>query len=46
MSKWTEFREEKKKAIAAWWKGSPRAQAAIYGYVAGAASIALLWAAL
>ena len=38
MSRFTEWREEVKADAAAWWKGSPRAQAFIYGYVAGLAS--------
>ena len=38
MSKWTEWRDETKASIAAWWHNSPRAQAFIYGYLAGLAS--------
>jgi len=45
MSKFTEWRDETKASIAAWWTASPMARAAIYGAVAGAAFVAILWVA-
>jgi len=45
MSRWTEFRNETKASIGAWWTASPVARAAIYGAVAGAAFVAILWVA-
>lgn len=43
MSKFTEWRDETKASISAWWTGSPAARAFIYGLAAGSALVIALW---